>query len=223
MAIFIEKFKIAYFPVPKIACTSLKDLFFRLENNLGNSAGVCGDPVWPLLINGEKINIHTLYQTKNFGAIDLTKYSEYQKFAIVRHPVDRLVSCWRNRVIRYKELSSECIQNEIGNLQVAPPDPDFEEFVDKLHVYRRMKSIKHHTDLMANFLGTDVSVYTKIFRLDQISEFKEHINGLTGLDLKLNHLQTAPAINPNLSTRLIEKIERIYRVDFDTFGYLFEA
>jgi hypothetical protein len=76
---------------------------------------------------------------------------------------------------------------------------------------------------MANFLGTDVSVYTKIFRLDEISEFKEHINGLTGLDLKLNHLQTAPAINPNLSTRLVEKIERIYRVDFDTFGYLFEA
>ena len=106
---------------------------------------------------------------------------------------------------------------------MAPPDPNFEEFVDKLHIYRQMTSIKHHTDLMANFLGTDVSVYTKIFRLDEISEFEKHINELTGLDLQLNHLQTAPAEPPNLSTRLIEKIERIYRVDFDTFGYLFEA
>ena len=223
MAIFIEKFKIAYFPVPKIACTSLKDLFFRLENNLGNSAGVNGDPIWPLLINGQKINIHTLYQTKDFGAIDLAKFSEYRKFAVVRHPVDRLVSCWRSRVIRYKELSAECIQNELRNLQVAPPDPDFEEFVDLLHIYRRMKSIKHHTDLMANFLGTDTSIYTKIFHLNEISEFEKHIREVTGLDLKLNHLQTAPTESPNLSKKLIEKIERIYKVDYDTFGYLFKT
>ena len=32
MAIIVDKIKVAYIPSPKVACTSLKAMFYRIEN-----------------------------------------------------------------------------------------------------------------------------------------------------------------------------------------------
>lgn len=60
-----EKYKAIYFPIPKVACSSIKVF---------------------------------LTDFAEFSLDDLDKFKNYFKFAFVRNPWDRLVSCYINKV-----------------------------------------------------------------------------------------------------------------------------
>ena len=222
MAIFLKKHKIAYYPIPKVACTTLKDFFFRIENERKNDAGVNNNYVYPIEISGKRISVHDLYPSVTFAETHSADYYDYLKFAVVRHPVERLLSCYRSRVVRYKELSSSYIEQHCPELP-AKPDPTFEEFVYNLDVYRRIHTIKHHTDPIVDWLGHDPNFYEKIYKFHELAEFAKLVNEMTGSDAKLNHLQLAQSEQPQVNQGLRAAIERIYKLDFEIYGSVFNS
>lgn len=103
MSVFNYKHKISYYPVPKCACTSLKLVFFRIEN---------GYDFRNFRVNGKMRYIHSFYASRKFANARDLDGDDHFRFAVVRDPVERLLSCYSNRVLYYRELSARKLSPE---------------------------------------------------------------------------------------------------------------
>ena len=224
MSAILEAQKLAYISAPKCACTSIKELIFRLENNcnFNKIRDQCG--AIRLQINGQRRYIHHFYPTIPYKDQPHHALNNLDSFCVVRNPFDRLVSCYRNRVIRYGELKSE----KIRNLEIdAPSDPNLNEFVYYLDQYNKAPNINHHTLPLTHFLGRKPEIYTKIYNLKTIHELPKFLKCYFGYTKSLDHLQTSqseknPETSSNfLSSISIQNIQKRYRDDFENFGQYF--
>lgn len=93
-----DKHKVLYCPVPKVACSNWKRVMLALS---GDVSGV-SDPLSVSLHD-----VHFKYQSKlrTLGAHytkgqTLLRFRKYFKFMVVRHPLERLVSAWRDKFRR---------------------------------------------------------------------------------------------------------------------------
>lgn len=135
MPIIIPKLQIHYTPVPKAACSSIKNWFFQLEN---------GMPFKNSIRNGSAFHIHSYYSTTPFRKIPPQKADALWKFAVIRDPAKRLVSCYANRVVHYNELGNGRLSLAMIEMGAAP-NPSLEYFIENLETYMSASaSINHH-------------------------------------------------------------------------------
>ena len=206
--IFLKKSKIAYVPVPKIACSSLKHLFFVLEN---------GRRFEKFRANGKPYTVHSVLRTRNFEeGYRLDQFKDFFKFVVVRDPIKRFLSAYSNRVLHYKmlhpwALGHEAIENGVKKA------PTLSEFVDDLELYRKWSNdIRHHTDPIVTFAGRDFSVYDQIYRIENLDDCRKKISEIVGQDVEILHEQTGGrkfSID-DLTPDQIEKLERFYDADY---------
>jgi len=212
MPIINNQHRIAYFPVPKVACTSLKNAFFELEN---------GFTFRRFKINGDLIHIHNIrpaYYSALFQASWRQQYADYTKFLIVRDPVRRFLSSYTNRVIHYSELSSDQLQS--GEIDLKA-DPDIHEFITHIKAYRKTsKSIRHHTQPIVSFAGEDTNFYDKIYDISELGRMAEDVSQIIGRPFTVGRLQTSDrSIDVNdLSAQEIKTIRNLYHRDYDVFS-----
>lgn len=211
MSITATRIGVAYFPVPKIACTSLKKLFYYIENETEFRDSVR---------NGATFHIHNFYQTLDFEWSKNAKADKCWRIAVVRDPIERLLSAYSNRVIHHKELSSAYISDANSRNGVAY-DPDLETFIERFDIYREHShSIRHHTNPMINFLGTEKGYFNSIFNLKSLNSLVQELEVKTGRSLVLPHEQRGgPKIKKeSLSSNAIEKLKYFYRHDYDSYA-----
>lgn len=93
--IYLEKYKTAYFYIPKVASSSIKAL--------------CTE-ILELQVDREfhKVDFPSLPRT------ELLKDSEIFKFAFVRNPFDRLVSCYASKVVNRKDFAQDEKWNNVS-------------------------------------------------------------------------------------------------------------
>ncbi len=178
-----SQFKIAYFPVPKTASTSMKHAFYQLEHG---TPFVKGEKV-----PGQKSGIHDKYHnTKQFYEIDHKRYADYSRIAIIRDPVTRIISAFNHRVMRERELSENRIDMDLARALDVPANPTRGVFLCNLEKYRFLSApIKHHTDPFTKFLGHDLSYFTDVVKIGRVGELATQIEALTGQKFELPHLQ----------------------------------
>ncbi|MFO7798651.1 MAG: sulfotransferase family 2 domain-containing protein [Rhodohalobacter sp.] len=166
--ICLQDEKLIYIPIPKNACTSIKQGLHQIE------FGCIFDTNQP--VNKPYVDVHDYYKKRSdaFSSTDaLESSTEFIRFAIVRDPVKRLISCYRNRVIDLEELK----KNE-SSLQKLGLDamPDINTFVLNLKEYRRVsKSIEHHSRPQASFFGNNLNYLDKIFPFDEIDQLHQFL------------------------------------------------
>jgi hypothetical protein len=206
MAMILDTFQLAYYPSPKVACTSLKTALYRLENSQD----------WQdFRIDGKTIYIHDHIPSDAFEPLEVQK-SHYFKFAILRDPIDRFLSAYQNRVVDFGELSAEHIASH-PELEGLPLSPTISEFVENLERYRSISpSIRHHTEPQHVFIGSDLSYYDRVFRFEEVQEIPEILYRITGIKFELPHQQKSLAKIKlsDLSKRDIRGIEWFYREDY---------
>lgn len=210
MAIVLNKWKISYVPVPKAACSSLKLMFFHLEN---------GRDFQPAMRNGQMFHIHRFYATTAFASLPHAAIQDHWRIAVVRDPVKRFLSCYSNRVCHYKELSQRHLPPDAIR-SGATPNPSLEEFVEKLELYRQYsKPIKHHTDPQIFFLGEDENYFHRIFQMHELQELVHEVSARTKTPLELPHAQShGPKLSTSeLSANAVTKIKKFYQQDYDCF------
>ena len=224
MSAILRHFNLAYISAPKCACTSVKELIFRIENNCNFNKIRDNKAAIRLQINGKRHYIHDFYPTIAYKDQPQQILAQLQCFCVVRNPLDRLVSCYRNRVVRYGELKSE----RIANLGIkAPPDPDLTMFIQYLDEYQKVPQIHHHSLPLTHFLGNKPDAYKRIFNLRNIDQLPSHLKKYFGHTRKIDQLQTSgKKINLETSTDLlsakaIQQIKNRYSDDFDCFGSYF--
>lgn len=173
--IVIDKLKIAFENVPKVGSTSLFNWLYLIM-------------VGKKFVNNNKGPIHAFfnkkYQAEGSDLIRIVDKSQagklkaqnYFVFCLIRDPIKRVISVYRNRVIFHSELDlnknggAKCL--EVG----LKAKPTLRYFIEKLPEYQQtVPTIMHHSRPMIDFLGQDASIYSKIYDIGAMGELREDL------------------------------------------------
>ena len=207
MALILPKQRIAYFPVPKAACTSIKTMFFEIEN---------GVPFKPMQRHGQMFHIHNFYGTQPFNRQNTGQLQDFWRFAVFRDPVARFLSCYSNRVLHFRELSPGMLSQQ-AQAAGALPDPDLDTFVERIELYREYSpSIRHHVAPQVSFLGRDPGFFDRIYSMKELKQMVADLEERMGLQLHLPHEQRGgPKLTlADLGANTRDRLSAIYRADF---------
>ena len=200
--------KLAFYPVKKNANTSSK-LFFASHLGIEDKFFFIEDKL-PRFKQTKKMhesfknksNLINLYQ----GKYAFQKIKADHKSCIVRNPLERFVSAYKNRVLFHKDEGfynnsvSEVIEKlESGNIE------------------------NNHFLPQCYFLGNDLGYFDIVGILSNIKPFEDKINSFFGQKRNFPRLQTGGKdLELNLSIDQRRKIRKIYSDDFELLSkYLY--
>lgn len=191
--IICRKTRVVYFPAPKNGSSALRALFFELEN---------GFPFRPFSINGKHRNLFWLYgHAEYFKQVPIPE--SFAKFTVVRHPIERFISCYKFFVLEKK-------------LPGAQHTPELDEFVEDLETFSSSSStLRFHLTAQLKFLGTELAYYDKVFKLESLDELSTYLSNRSGAQIKIPASNVSREHPIRLSTASIEKLRRIYKADFE--------
>lgn len=142
-------------------------------------------------------------------------YSDYFKFAFVRNPWDRLVSCWNNKVIdcnlfRFSESEREkmrVFENFVG-------------YVESLDVDTCNRHLRSQNSLI------DLNNIDYLGRMETFGEDLDYIFTRLQLDTTTIKSRNVTAerkpYREYYSSELADRVARVYRKDIQIFGYRFQ-
>lgn len=217
MTVHLWSRKLSYVSVPKVACTSVKHMFYEVEN---------GREFQPFRAQEQPRHIHnTVYPGVPFNRLPHERIADHRRLALVRDPVRRFLSAYSNRVLHHRELSEAKAGAALRELDLAP-DPGLPEFVARLEDYREAApQILHHTRPMTFSLGRDPGYYAALYDIGRIDDFVADVEAWLGVKVTMRRLQTGgPKIGPEaLSAAETRRVREFYTRDYDCFGAHFAA
>lgn len=231
MAIYCARTRTVYFPVPKVACTSLKTFFWTLNNGLDREerrpALISALRRWlglyrPLPHSPGAIHGMQGYASAYFAPLkDMP--AGYVSFAVVRDPAARLRSAWANRV---QEMDfARFGETEAIKAAGLPLSPSFAEFIENFQAYRRLSnSALHHTDHYHRFLGKDLSYFNRIFRLEAMHEMEEFFFERAGIQIKIPRKNRTGKMkrDSRIGHEHVDMIREITASDYDMLRGLYD-
>ena len=159
MVIAVANAGLAYAPVPKAGCSSVKAMLAQVDPDV-------------TLPNPDKVSnrlFHAMYPTRRYNRWRFRNTRDLFRFTVVRDPLKRLMSVYTNKVVHKKELfNSRKIRTGVADL---PPDPDPDFFFQNLAAYIDAASvIKHHALPTRLFTGQDLGGYDVVFRTSEMDD-----------------------------------------------------
>lgn len=226
MAVVSHEFRVVYFDVPKVACTTLKTFFWeaahgrafaptpseRIRRRLG---------LW----RPEHRSIHHVpgYRTRSFARTEPVPPG-YARLAVVRDPAARLHSAWRSKVsARVFRTRGEA--EDLYNAFV-PVDPSFGDFVDHFDAYREhSRAARVHTLPYAWHLGPDIGAFDAVFRLEALEELRAFLEARGGRPVSFGQRnESGTDDRPDaLSPAQVGRLRAICAADYDWLGGLYDA
>ncbi|QDL93440.1 sulfotransferase family protein [Paroceanicella profunda] len=174
MTATIDAHSIVYFPIPKVASSSLKRVFYHANHGK------------PLDEDAPGASAHAEASSTRFHRVDLSAYEGWTKIAVVRDPIRRILSAYTNRVLQRKVLSARHVNPAAAEALGVPLDPGLQKFVFNIDQYRALSApIRNHTDPSAVFLGPDLGWFDKVYRMEELDALVEYLSGRTGVRLVL--------------------------------------
>ncbi len=205
MPFISRKLGIAYFPIPKNCGTSIRHLLYEIEH---------GEEFRPFTRNGRTMELWMRYPALPIRDVALAELNGLGKIVVVRDPVERLISVYRNRVGHYREIEAADF-DALGLPSTLPRTPDFDTFCEHLPQYRKLVSIHHHTQPQTLYIG-DLQRFDRVFRFEELSELVSYLSDLNGAPVTLPRLRTEGASRAeiSISRRSLDLIAGYYRSDY---------
>lgn len=174
----LDDLELAYVPVPKAACSTVKAMLAAIDPTLDDDG---------IALRGEG-RFHTLYRTMRFDPRRLQRALGLFRFTVIREPAKRLISAYLNRVVERGELIHSPRVRRSAQLPVNP-DPDF--FFQNLYAYQCSSSlVKHHTLPMWMFAGKEPEAFDAVYTTSQLRHLQADLSHLVAWPLDL------PRVNP---------------------------
>lgn len=176
-----DSYGVAFVGVPKCMSTSVLRSFYKLEHGTAFDRAAFGG------------NIHRFYRQRVADRIasieppDLAGLAGLWLFTIIRNPIRRLLSVYTNRVCDHRDIAKALEKAPDATLD---PMPSANAFFRDLPRYRaQVPSIKHHTDNFAQFLGSDLTRYDAVFRVEDASAMQVTLSERLGQPFVLENEQ----------------------------------
>lgn len=202
----IDELAVAYIQIPKVASRSIRTALTRY---LVGDAGAEEDDAALVDRFENRFSSHMDHSR----IADLSK--RYFIFAIVRNPYDRIVSCYKNKVVNNQKTERAYIFEKYGLVRGASLE-DFVTFVCNVPD----KYADRHFRSQAWFLSWQGKLLPSyVGRLENLVYDWEEIYSRSGIKAPpvLNSTKNQAALS--LSPALKERIYARYRDDFTLFGY----
>ena len=226
--LIIHPLKIAYQETPKVGSTSLVDWLYKLLSELGHT---------PVIKNVHK---RTWLETRQRGIIgkqslDNFKCPEgYFTFCLVRDPVERIVSVYNNRIMHHKKLGLPRRETQNAMNTGLAVRPTINYFINNLEKYQSaVPDIRWHSLPQSHFLGQDITIYNKVFKLDEMDSLRlaliEHWQN-NNLAIAHKNIPPIPQLQnqygkkkhttADLNYQALQKCLRLYNIDYNNFPIL---
>lgn len=218
--ILLRPYNAIYISVPKVACTSFKTAFADL---LGLSLeSVKGDP-------------HRLRYPSPLPIAGLQRllYPGFYRFAFVRNPWDRLVSCYRDKIKNEVEGYTHFtirpgVANCLARWSAFEPDMSFDDFVVAVASVPDSEADEHFRSQHTFLTGRNGALAADfVGRYERLAEDFALVQQKTGLpNIELPRLQAARKVAKYAgyySPKTRDLVAERFRTDIAMFGYEFGA
>jgi hypothetical protein len=191
--------------IPKVASSSIKAFIWQLRNGRR--------------FDGDLQRAHRIYWPRIHGRVRdhfADREAGWWRVAIIRDPVRRLVSAWRNRIAHHRVLE----RPGVGTLSLDR-QPDLDQFVSHLGAYQRAsRDIRWHTTPQSVHLGNRLDRYDAIFPIERLGEFERLLCERYQAEFALPHLQDlGPKASANeLSATAYRQAVSWCRADYALLG-----
>lgn len=215
--ILLDNYRAIYFDIPKVACSSLKQVWADVLQLSVDSQNLA-----------EEIHLIHFPYVKTYQ-ID-SRYADYFKFCFVRNPWDRLVSCYMDKIrdaqggiyrgrhnpfVRYMERygfgAQDLTFEEFVNAISEIPDEEAESHIMSQHRFIQ----DHRGNLLTDFVG----------RFDNLEADFQAVTKRLGISASLPHLRKTFRTDYrdyyNSTTR--DKVTERYREDIELFSFTFSG
>ncbi|KAG8225689.1 hypothetical protein J437_LFUL001721 [Ladona fulva] len=223
--------ELLYCYVPKVACTNWKRIFMILTGK-ANSTNVMDIPANDA--HGQGI----LMRLSNYTSDEIEFYvNKFTKFLFVRHPFERLLSAYRNKLEQHY-LSSQYFQMRYGRQIIKRyrsnpsneslmkgDDVTFQEFAT--YITSPDNSFNEHWKPIVDLCQVCLIDYDIVGKYDTLYEDAKFILKQIGKsDVMFPHAIKPSGTGPQLkkyyntlSQKIIKDLYEIYKLDFELFGY----
>jgi len=135
------------------------------------------------------------------------------KIAIIRNPVDRIISCYKDRIyLKNKDSTQSFVK-------------DFNYFIKNLHlIQKKSRDIKNHTQSLITSYGPNPNFFSHIFLTKNIgNQFIPLIEKISAVKNIPNNYYKNSFTAPDIIATSEEKeiIQNIYKEDYKIYGKWF--
>lgn len=199
------KGKFVYYQIPKVGCSTIKACIAKSEGRE--------------LINGDPHDTPFALTT-----IDESVVLECFKFAFIRHPIDRLYSCWKDKICERLDLRRPAVTGEdAGELSPAFArfkglyrNMPFEEFANYVSRVPDEHADDHFISQYVYITSSEGQIIPTCARFEDLHQVWPNIASQAGLQAELGHYQrTTSRPRPILPVDLERRLERRYAVDLE--------
>ncbi|XP_070540084.1 carbohydrate sulfotransferase 11-like [Ptychodera flava] len=231
--IYDSKHQLLYCPVPKTGATSWKRVFLVLRGTYRTTEG----------LHHSLVQHEYRYPTLNsVEAKRRTKmYSSYTKIIFARHPLQRILSAYRNKLERangsFKRYGTSIVARYRHNASNIPATgryvaPTFHEFVKYLLDPTNQAHLNRHWGFMHQMCAVCETYYDFIGHFENLQEeanyiihktagnefsypgYSTHVTNSSHTDIYMNYFSEIPDHD-------IVQLYNKFKMDFEVFGYSF--
>lgn len=228
MTVTLPTYRVAYTPIPKVACSSIKRALYEVK------FGQAYDPRH-LRVRLAGGRVHGVFPSRKFDPAAFGRLDGYWKFAVVRDPASRIISAWSDKVMGREGLAKSELPpvTSLRSLglrlragarrmmrrgrvaRTLPLRPTLDEFVLRLDAYQAgFHVIEEHTRPAAYYLGPDLSVHDAIYRIEELDDMQAALTARLGRRFNLPRVNTAtkrlkPTVNDLSESAFNALMERL--------------
>ncbi|MFZ1680225.1 MAG: sulfotransferase family 2 domain-containing protein [Rhizobiaceae bacterium] len=195
MVLILKPHRIAYFPVPKNANTSIKEGFREAFSDTDL----------------------TITSNLRMSARLRAMAEDCDRVAVVREPMQRALSGYGNRVVHHRDLERSAITRIALRILGLPLRPTPDAFFAHLKTYMAVNDrIRRHFLPQRAYLGADLGYFHALYRIDELDRLAADIEQRTGTPIAFGRHQTGgPKLGvDDVSDTTRARIRSFYAEDF---------
>jgi hypothetical protein len=199
-AIVCSTTRTVYYPAPKNASTTLREVFFETDN---------GFRFRPFEINGRRIDLFWLYRNQELFKPAATPRG-FESIAAVRDPIKRFASFYKWAV-----LDNNCNFERVVEIN---------EFVSDIETHlQHSPKVRFHLAPQVAFIGNDLRFFDRVFQVERLHELEEYLSTRAGVPVRLPVSNpSASAVTPStLTDESIRRLRGLYHEDYTLLAQLY--